>query len=267
MLKETEWLTINNVLLELYAQENLADLAQKLLRVTRMLIPYTKGYLLLHRGESIDEDSSYFLGMSQHEIDAYLHIYYDKDYLHYFSEMMSDTAVYRDTDIVEESMRRKTEFYQQFLRQADIPFGCGIVVKHEGKVCAVFNLFRSQQLGNFSARDIEILNILKKHIENMLVHLSAPLQQPDAGSRVQAFARRYHLTSRECEVLELVADGLSNQEICQRLVISISTVKKHIYNLYVKTHVRSRTRLLHLLMHGQCPKVADDSTFDDAEAI
>ena len=49
MLKETEWLTINNVLLELYAQENLADLAQKLLRVTRMLIPYTKGYLLLHR--------------------------------------------------------------------------------------------------------------------------------------------------------------------------------------------------------------------------
>ena len=70
MLKETEWLTINNVLLELYAQENLADLVQKLLRVTRMLIPYTKGYLLLHRGESIDEDSSYFLGMSQHEIDA-----------------------------------------------------------------------------------------------------------------------------------------------------------------------------------------------------
>ena len=66
--------------------------------------------------------------MSQHEIDAYLHIYYDKDYLHYFSEMMPDTAVYRDTDIVEESMRRKTEFYQQFLRQADIPFGCGIVV-------------------------------------------------------------------------------------------------------------------------------------------
>lgn len=50
MLKETEWLTINNVLLELYAQEDFACFAQKLMHVIRMLIPYSKGYLLLRNG-------------------------------------------------------------------------------------------------------------------------------------------------------------------------------------------------------------------------
>jgi len=266
MLKETEWLNLNNVLLELYAQEDVAHFAQKLLRATRTLIPYTKGYLLLRSGDTQDEDSSYFFGMSPREIDEYLHVYYDKDYLHYFSDMTPRTTVYRDTDIVEDTMRRKTEFFQQFLRQSDIPFGCGIVVKHAGEVCAVFNLFRSQQLGNFSARDVELLGVLQQHIENMLVHVIEPMQQYDLGSLVKSFARSYHLTSRESQVLELVADGLSNQEICQRLVISISTVKKHIYNLYVKTQVRSRTQLVHLLMNGRSAKAAEDA-FEDAEAI
>ena len=57
MLKETEWLTINNVLLELYAQEDFACFAQKLMRVIRMLIPYSKGYLLLRNGSRIDEQT------------------------------------------------------------------------------------------------------------------------------------------------------------------------------------------------------------------
>ena len=127
-------------------------------------------------------------------------------------------------------------------------------------------MFRSQQLGNFSARDVELLGVLQQHIENMLVHVIEPMQQYDLGSLVKSFARSYHLTSRESQVLELVADGLSNQEICQRLVISISTVKKHIYNLYVKTQVRSRTQLVHLLMNGRSAKAAEDA-FEDAEAI
>ena len=267
MLKETEWLTINNVLLELYAQEDFACFAQKLMHVIRMLIPYSKGYLLLRNGSRIDEQSSYFLGMTQREIDAYLHVYYQKDYLQYFSDMMAETSVYRDTDIMEESLRHKTAFYQEFLRQADIPYGCGILVKHDGEVCAVFNLFRNSHLGNFTARDLEVLNIMKKHIENMIVHVLAPMRTRDLGSQVRAFARAYQLTSRESEVLELVADGLSNQEICQRLVISISTVKKHIYNLYVKTKVRSRTQLIHLLMKGRYTKGVEEEPFDASEAI
>jgi LuxR family maltose regulon positive regulatory protein len=50
------------------------------------------------------------------------------------------------------------------------------------------------------------------------------------------------LTPREIEVLQLIAEGLSNREIAQRLSISLSTVKRHNANIYGKLAVNNRTR-------------------------
>jgi LuxR family maltose regulon positive regulatory protein len=50
------------------------------------------------------------------------------------------------------------------------------------------------------------------------------------------------LTERELEVLHLVAAGCSNQEIADKLVISVRTVKKHVENIHGKFGVRSRTQ-------------------------
>lgn len=49
------------------------------------------------------------------------------------------------------------------------------------------------------------------------------------------------LSSREIEVLRLVADGLSNQEISKRLFLSQATVKSHLVHIYDKLGVESRT--------------------------
>jgi LuxR family maltose regulon positive regulatory protein len=52
------------------------------------------------------------------------------------------------------------------------------------------------------------------------------------------------LSERELEVLRLIAAGDANQEIADRLVISLATVKRHISNLYGKLTVTSRTQAL-----------------------
>jgi LuxR family maltose regulon positive regulatory protein len=49
------------------------------------------------------------------------------------------------------------------------------------------------------------------------------------------------LSEREIEVLELVAEGLTNQEIASRLFLSLHTIKAHTRNIYGKLDVHSRT--------------------------
>ena len=50
------------------------------------------------------------------------------------------------------------------------------------------------------------------------------------------------LSERELQVLHLIATGLSNREIAERLVVAVSTVKTHINNIYRKLDVSKRTQ-------------------------
>ncbi len=54
------------------------------------------------------------------------------------------------------------------------------------------------------------------------------------------------LSARELEVLRCIADGYSNQEIADRLVLSPLTVKRHISNIYAKLEAKSRTQAVSL---------------------
>ncbi len=59
------------------------------------------------------------------------------------------------------------------------------------------------------------------------------------------------LTQRELQVLQLAADGLSNKEIAEKLVISEKTVKNHIANIFSKLNVNDRTQaILYALRKG-----------------
>jgi two-component system, NarL family, response regulator LiaR len=53
------------------------------------------------------------------------------------------------------------------------------------------------------------------------------------------------ISKREIEVLQLMAEGYSNQEIADRLFVSLNTVKTHTSNLYAKLEVRRRTQAVH----------------------
>jgi two-component system, NarL family, response regulator LiaR len=55
---------------------------------------------------------------------------------------------------------------------------------------------------------------------------------------------RLGLSDREYEVLALIARGYSNAEIAAELFLSVSTVKTHVSNVFVKMDVRSRTQAL-----------------------
>jgi len=66
----------------------------------------------------------------------------------------------------------------------------------------------------------------------------------EAGLIPGSLALRWGVTRREREIIELVGLGLSNQDIADRLFISVSTVKKHLNNIFTKTGVSNRVQLL-----------------------
>ena len=51
-----------------------------------------------------------------------------------------------------------------------------------------------------------------------------------------------HLSVRETEVIKLIADGLSNAKIAERLAISEKTVKNHVSNVLEKLQLQDRTQ-------------------------
>ena len=81
------------------------------------------------------------------------------------------------------------------------------------------------------------------------------------------------LSAREMEIIELVADGLTNQEIAQKLTISKRTVDNHVSNMFTKTGSKNRVALLNWAMdHGKicrdgfnCCALPDDDDVSSTE--
>ena len=58
----------------------------------------------------------------------------------------------------------------------------------------------------------------------------------------EAELKRLGISKREHEVLELMAQGLSNQEIADKLFVSLNTIKTHTSNLFLKLETKRRTQ-------------------------
>ena len=67
---------------------------------------------------------------------------------------------------------------------------------------------------------------------------SAPDHRPHTGAAVRGIVEP--LTSRELEVLQMLAAGMSNQGIARKLVVSLDTVKKHVSHVLGELGAASR---------------------------
>ena len=80
----------------------------------------------------------------------------------------------------------------------------------------------------------------RQPVETVGASALAPVQQPN-----QAAIADLGISTRELEVLELMAKGCSNQEIADQLFISLPTVKSHSSSLFAKLDVSRRTQAVH----------------------
>jgi DNA-binding NarL/FixJ family response regulator len=77
--------------------------------------------------------------------------------------------------------------------------------------------------------------VMTRAMASRLLKIMASPNDPDSGAK-------HDLTERELEVLHLLAQGASNPQIAEELVITINTVKSHISHILTKLHLENRTQ-------------------------
>lgn len=83
--------------------------------------------------------------------------------------------------------------------------------------------------------------VTKPKVETVVVEKEVKIFQDNFSINTEAI-QTLKISSRELEVLQLMAKGLSNQEIADALFVSLHTIKTHNANLFEKLDVKRRTQ-------------------------
>lgn len=245
-MNEKEWKLFNDLLLEVYYSKDIQTFGKKCLSLIKLFISYDQGhFVVLDVNGKINESASVFENVDDQRREEYVKHYFDADYLTYLYSF-SKTMCYRDTDILSDENRMNSEMYINFIKPQNLDLGCGMIIMQDGKVRALFNLLRNTGKPDVSNHEMEILEIFKLHFEkNILYYVDLPSEDLRIKRKKQ-IADKIHLSEREQEIVELIIEGYSNNEVSKRLHITTATVKKHLSNIYEKTGVNRRIQLVNL---------------------
>ena len=86
------------------------------------------------------------------------------------------------------------------------------------------------------------LRLSKPKIETVVVEKEVYVDKNEDFVLDTSLVAQLQLSKRELEILGLMAQGHSNQEIAAKLFVSLSTVKTHIQNIFEKLDVKRRTQ-------------------------
>jgi len=146
----------------------------------------------------------------------------------------ADFSATRLSDVVSQRSLVNSRVYGEWFRPA------GIAAELEAGIARsrarTRNFVLSRARGDFSTRDRAVLDLVRPHLAR--IHEAARLRA--AAARVSEPDELERLTSREAEIIELVAAGLTNGAIAERLWVSPGTVKKHLDNIYARLGVANR---------------------------
>lgn len=159
--------------------------------------------------------------------------------------MLPYSSVFRQSDIIPPGKWEKTRVYRDVWGPKGMYWGIFISLVHKDVPLAVIGILRDRESGDFTARDIYIMNALKDPLERKFYSLledRKQLRNPGVDKIIKASAN-LGLTKRETEIVSLVCDGKSSDEMCQYLYITHATLSKHLSNIYSKTKVKNRTQL------------------------
>ncbi|WP_114474368.1 LuxR C-terminal-related transcriptional regulator [Halanaerobium sp. DL-01] len=216
------------------------------LKEIEKIIPYYAANFFLFDEKENPVCDPICINIKKDTVNMYEKYYYKLDTIR--AKAFNQPDPIRSTDLLNYSQWVNTEYFTDFISPNNFYFSCGIDIIYRNQLLGAVSLFREKTDKNFSLKDLLVLEFISNQAANQLFKLSAinKLNKTAQRKKEQLIAlseKRYNLTARESEVLNLLISGKNNREIAAELYISINTVKKHLSHIYMKANVDNRTEL------------------------
>jgi DNA-binding CsgD family transcriptional regulator len=158
----------------------------------------------------------------------------------------SDGSAMRISDFLSDLQFRELGLYRDFYRKRGVNHQLAMSVA--GPDGGLIGVALNRQRSDFSDDDVQLLESLRNNVRQAaeFSSLLPPVLRDPSG--------RPLLTSREQQILQLVAVGDANKEIASALEIKHRTVDNHLRNIYRKLHVTSRTAAVAYFRTGVHPR-------------
>jgi len=242
-LDTNDWLLINNIIYKIYTMNNVDDMRMQFLEQIRLLIDFDSASFHLASPDGERKLVAPILFNSEDDLEIINdEIGYNRGILY-----AGKTMIYRETDIINDDKRVETDYYKKVYKANNWHYSLQMVLARKKEFVGVATFYRTIGKDDFSYDDIFVLELLKDHMAFRLY------QQKESGDllsqklTVAAATEKFGLTRREETILRLLMEGRDNVTICESLVISENTLKKHILNLYRKLGINNRVGLFKLI--------------------
>lgn len=212
---------------------------KKLLQVTCDLADVSSAIFYL-RDPDIGTISYHLMNVNPAVHNNYKKFFKDTDPLHprHFSGNMRKVVSFSDKVPAPET--RYSDFFQNFMENHKIRDIVDIFFRNDNEILAGITLIRGKSDPRFTKEDLSLIRKVHPLLEYCLIKFYLPLR----GNIRHNSKVYFGFTNRENDVVEMIKEGIGNQELANRLAISVPTVKTHLKHIFKKAQVSSRAELL-----------------------
>ena len=247
-----DWSKINEIIASIYSTSPYPDLAQ-ITEGLRGIVPFERslGCLVSTKGDDVEFFRYQSCDIPEEQMLSYRQKYIYHDFILWYCAIPRE-LVFRETDIINEPYYSDSIFMREWLEPMGVHYAAGINIAGNGKSYGNICIYRSAEHGDFTERDLLVLRTVNTHLCICFRNIFPNgIQSSDFESGKNALAAKYHLTSREAEIVDLVASGVGRKELAARTFLSENTVKKHLNAIFKKTGAAGFSDLTRLIIAGK----------------